>query len=64
MSIHVYDVTGRRVSTLWDGPQTAGEHELEWDGRDRNGNQLASGVYFLSFKAGEYTRNQKLVLLK
>jgi len=64
LEVHIYDLGGRRVRRLWDGLQAAGSHELEWDGTDDRGRQLASGVYFLRFRAGEYACNQKLVLLK
>ena len=43
----VYDVAGRRVRRLHDGPLSAGQHRLAWDGRDDSGRSLASGTYFL-----------------
>ncbi len=64
LKVEVFDVTGRRMATLWDGPQQAGEHELQWNGCNDRGDRLASGVYFLRFAAGDVVEERKLVLLK
>ncbi len=64
LKVEVFDVNGRRMATLWDGPQQAGEHELEWNGCNERGDRLASGVYFLRFAAGVVVEERKLVLLK
>lgn len=59
-----FDIRGRRVRDFVSGVQAAGPHEIEWDGCDDRGNRLASGVYFLRFKAGNVIEEEKLVLLK
>jgi len=41
----LYDLTGRRVRTLWTGFHPAGIGAAVWDGRDENGRALPSGVY-------------------
>ena len=45
MSLTVYDVLGRRVRQLWEGPLGAGSHRFSWDGRDEVGKAVAAGVY-------------------
>ena len=45
MSLTVYDVLGRRVRQLWQGPLGAGSHRFSWDGRDEAGKAVAAGVY-------------------
>ena len=45
MSLTVYDVLGRRVRQLWQGPLGAGSHRFVWDGRDEAGKAVAAGVY-------------------
>lgn len=47
VSLAVYDQQGRRVRTLLDGQQPAGEHAITWDGRDGDGRAVASGIYFV-----------------
>lgn len=51
-SLRVYDLRGRAVRTLFAGPQEAGGHTAEWDGRDDGGVTLPSGTYFARLTAG------------
>ncbi len=46
VSLTVYDVLGRRVRQVWQGPLGAGSHRFIWDGRDEQGKDVAAGVYF------------------
>jgi hypothetical protein len=59
VTIVVVDVQGRGVSARFAGMQEAGEHEWVFDGSD-----LASGIYFVSLRAGEFVKTEKVVLLK
>ncbi len=45
VSLTVYDVLGRRVRQVWQGPLGAGTHRFTWDGRDEAGKAVAAGVY-------------------
>ncbi|MYB68041.1 MAG: T9SS type A sorting domain-containing protein [Gemmatimonadetes bacterium] len=45
VSLTVYDVLGRRVRQVRDGPLQAGSHRFTWDGRDEQGRAVAAGVY-------------------
>ncbi len=45
VSLRVYDVLGRRVRQVWQGPLGAGSHRFVWDGRDEQGRAVAAGVY-------------------
>ncbi len=45
VSLRVYDVLGRRVRQVWQGPLGAGGHRFIWDGRDEQGKDVAAGVY-------------------
>ena len=45
VSLTVYDVLGRRVRQVWQGPLGAGRHRFTWDGRDAAGKAVAAGVY-------------------
>lgn len=48
----VYDVTGRKVRSIARGQYSAGRHTLTWDGRDSDGRQVPSGVYFVRLDRG------------
>ena len=45
VSLTVYDVLGRRVRQVWQGPLGAGSHRFTWDGHDEEGKAVAAGVY-------------------
>lgn len=64
VSMKVYDAQGRMVAELLRRPAGPGKLQYTWDGRDRNGRDLASGIYFLRFEAGIYTSTRKLVIIR
>ena len=45
VALVIYDVLGRRVRQVWQGPLQAGRHRFTWDGRDDAGKAVAAGVY-------------------
>ena len=45
--VEVYDLSGRRVSTLRDEPLEAGRHAISWRGADDAGSTVAPGIYIL-----------------
>jgi flagellar hook assembly protein FlgD len=65
VSLEIYDVSGRRVTTLHLGDFVAGRNNAVWDGRDARGAVVTSGVYFLRLRsaAGD-SRAAKAVLLR
>jgi hypothetical protein len=64
VTLSIHDLQGRRVALLIESPLEAGPHERIWDGRDQQGHDLSSGIYFLRLKAGTALLSQKLVLLR
>jgi choice-of-anchor B domain-containing protein len=64
VSLAVYDVAGRRVRALFEGPLPAGTRGFEWDGRDDSGSAVASGVYFYRVDAGPHTETRRMVLVR
>jgi hypothetical protein len=55
----VYDILGRKIQTLVDKPQPAGMYQIAWDAADQ-----ASGVYFYKIEAGDFSRSERMMLLK
>ena len=65
VTLTVYDVRGRRVATLVDRDLPAGEHHVDWQGKDGAGHDIASGVYFCRLDApGARHAARKMVLMK
>jgi hypothetical protein len=60
----VHDVQGRLVRVLVDQVLPAGQHAVEWDGRDGQGQALATGIYLSRLEAGGEVRSGKLALVK
>jgi hypothetical protein len=64
LQVRVYDLRGRLVRTLHEGPVTPGWQTFSWDGRDRGGRQAAAGVYLLRAHSGARTEVRKMSLVK
>ena len=62
--VKVYDLSGRLVRTLWDGPLAAGDHELAVDGRDAQGAPIGSGVYFYRIDSSGEVETGRFTVLK
>jgi hypothetical protein len=63
-TLKIYDVSGRLVSTVYDGRLTIDGATAVWDGTDSTGSRAASGVYFARAEAGGQTASSKLVYVR
>ena len=62
VTIEVYNVLGQRVATvLQQAARKEGFHAVQWNGRDGSGASLASGVYFVRLRAGDFVATEKVV---
>jgi hypothetical protein len=61
--LSVYDLTGRRVATPFDGEAAAGAHEARWNGRDARGARVAAGVYVVRLETAGRTLTRRLTVL-
>ncbi len=69
VSIAIYTADGKLVRTLDLGHQSAGVYHIRsraayWDGRNALGEPVASGVYFYTLTAGEFTATRKMLIRK
>ena len=69
VTLTIYDGNGQMVRTLDVGHQTAAVYENRsraayWDGRNYVGESVASGVYFYTLTAGDFSATRKMVILK
>lgn len=69
ISLLIYDVRGRLIKMLAAGSKAAGEHVVHWNGRDNDGQPVASGVYFYRLEAVSTTGattslTKKLTIMK
>lgn len=63
-TVAVYDLQGRRISTLAEGDQSAGRHLLTWKGTDLAGEKVAVGVYFIRLETATLQETKKITLLR
>jgi len=64
IELTITDIIGRKVTTLISGFQRSGNHNLLWTGKDSNGNQVPSGIYFYNLKSGSNIITKKMTLSK
>ena len=64
VQVDVFDVAGRRVTSLVDGARSAGAGDVRWNGRDQHGRAAAAGVYFVRMRAAGETQTKRLVLVR
>ena len=64
VSLRVYGVTGQMVRELVDSEQSAGRHQIRWDGRDGRGFAVGGGVYLAELRADAYRGVARLLLVK
>ncbi len=60
----VYDMLGKKVVTLVEGQQPAGYHEVQWDGRDAQGQQISSGVYIYRMETARQVHVRRMLLVR
>lgn len=64
VSLKIYNLAGQEIKTLVNEKQSAGSKQVAWDGRDKSGRQVASGIYLYRLEVGNVVQTKKMVLLK
>ena len=64
LTVSIFDATGRLVNTLIDENLEAGSYSIKWQGKDRKGHSMPTGVYFIQVESGVEISTQKMVLIK
>lgn len=64
VKLSIYNVIGQEVAQLVNENKSAGRYQIIWNGKDYLGNNLSSGVYIYSLKAGSFNYSRKMILIK
>lgn len=64
VKITIYNILGQKVRTVVDEDQEAGYKSVNWDGKDDQGKDVSTGIYFYQIKAGDFSVAKKMILLK
>ncbi len=60
----IYNALGQEVVTLIDEQRSAGYHNVSWNGRDKGGRAVSTGLYIYRIQAGEFVTSRKMTLMK
>jgi hypothetical protein len=63
-TLEVFAMDGTRVRTLLSGTVAAGPGEVQWDGRDQNGRDVATGAYVARLRTADRVQTQRLLLVR
>ena len=64
VSLIVYNLNGAEVKTLINQNMISGVHQIQWDGTNNSGENVASGRYIVKMNAKDYSSQIKMTLLK
>lgn len=64
VELAIYNIIGQKVTTLVNDYRASGNHNVVWNGKNSNGNSLASGIYLYKITSGKQTQINKMILMK
>ena len=64
VKIEIYNLLGTKITTLLNEEMIAGRHAITWNAVDRNGRKIPSGIYFYHIRTNDFTKTNKMLLLK
>jgi hypothetical protein len=64
VTLEVYNILGERVKILVDKTRTPGHYTVQWNGRNEEGREVSSGVYWYRIITGDFVRIRQMVLQK
>jgi flagellar hook assembly protein FlgD len=62
--LSVFDLVGRRVTTVERGQATAGHHAVTWNLRSQDGSRVARGMYFVRLQVGPTKLTQRFISVR
>ena len=64
VQIHIYNLMGQKVASLVDATLIPGEYSVVWNGKNMNGKEATSGIYFVKMVSGSFTQVKKITLMR
>jgi hypothetical protein len=62
--VKIFNINGEEIRTLVEAEHEAGYHRVRWNGKDKNGDPVASGIYLYQLRAGNFSQVRKMSLLR
>ncbi len=63
-SLDVFDISGRKIKTIFEGPGLGGQFEYTWQGDNERGMPVSTGIYYIVLKGNDWIASHKVLLLK
>lgn len=64
VTLQIFDMRGALVKTLVAGALRAGRHQVVWNGTNKNGEHVASGMYLYRIQAGSFVQTKQMLLVR
>lgn len=64
VTISIFSLSGQKINTLADGDYKAGSYQLQWDGRSKEGQSIAGGIYVCQLKTADGVEVKKMMLIR
>lgn len=64
VELSIYNTLGQRIANLVDEWKTAGKHQVLWNGRNERGEDVSAGIYLYQFRAADFIKTKKMLLLR
>ncbi len=62
--IEIFNLRGQMIRSLVNESKASGSHKVMWDGKDKRGNTMSSGIYFFRMEAGKHSETRKMIMMK
>ena len=64
LDIIIYDINGKKIKSNVNIKKPAGNHFFKWDGKNKDGDLVPTGIYIFSLDTGNYKKQIKMFLIK
>lgn len=64
VTLVIYDIKGNEVIALINEKQPPGAYQVNWNGKNQKGGDVASGIYFYQLRAGNFVQTKKTLLIR
>ena len=64
VKVSIYNILGHEIKTLVDREQRNGSYSIQWDGSDKHGNSVSSGIYLYNLNANSFNQTRRMILLR
>jgi len=64
VTLRIFNVQGQLIQTLVEGVMPPGKHNVRWNGKDTQGQQVATGMYLYQIVSADYHAVRKMLMAK